>query len=82
MSSNVPKPAPRHDADGQPYIAYYRNDSTTGFIWSGNSDEPVQVTREMGEPVIDTFEVPNPLSWSHSLSDFKRVCDAWLEAQS
>ena len=70
----------RHDEDGKPYIAYYRNDLTMGFIWSGNSADDVQVTREMGEPIIATFEVTNPLSWSHSLTDFKRACDAWADS--
>lgn len=64
----------RHDADGQAYVAYYRNDRTTGFIWSGDHNDPVQVTREMGEPVIDTFLVPPAALkavWQRVFDDFK-----------
>lgn len=73
----------RHDEDGQAYVAYYRADRTTGFIWSGSIADPVQVTREMGEPVIDTFQVtvdqrqPTPVV----LVQFKAACDRYLEQQ-
>jgi hypothetical protein len=49
----------RHDADGDVYLAYFRNDLVLGFVWDGNIEHPVQVTPEMGEPIIDTFEVPD-----------------------
>ena len=79
--------AARHDANGQPYVAYYRNDLTTGFIWSGHVADDVQVTREMGEPIIDTFPI-DIAGWQTSfvtgtagpLAEFARQCDAWIES--
>lgn len=74
----VPKSTRRHDEDGQPYIAYFRNDVIAGFIWSGRQQDPVQVSHEMGEPIIDTFMLKGGGA-PHSLADFKRDCDDWLE---
>lgn len=65
----------RHDNDGQPYIAYYRADLVIGFIWDGNPAHHIQVTREMGEPVIDSFR---PHDWCTTPASFKNECDNWL----
>lgn len=70
----------RHDADGKAYVAYYRNDLTMGFIWSGIHTDPVQVTREMGAPVIDTFLGVPAHGAPSLLDDFKRACDAYADA--
>lgn len=72
----------RHDADGQPYIGYFRRDLVTGFLWSGNNDDPVQVTAEMSEPVTETFEVSiaQDQDTADVLAEFKRQCDEWAEA--
>jgi hypothetical protein len=77
--------AQRHDADGQPYLAYYRNDLTTGFVWSGEVADDVQVTREMGEPIIDSFPIDRARWWKvrpfadAMLREFARQCDAWAD---
>lgn len=74
----IPAPPPRHDDNGKAYVAYFRQDVTTGFIWTGNDNDEVQVTREMGEPIIDTFKLTGGGAPS-SLRDFKAQCDRWLE---
>jgi hypothetical protein len=74
----MPESIARHDADGQPYVAYYRNDAVTGFIWSGRVKDPVQVTREMGEPIIDTFLLTGGGGFV-ALPEFKRQCDRYLD---
>lgn len=68
----------RHDADGQAYIAYFRRDPMMHFIWTGNNDDPVQVTHgESGEPIDATFEVA--IAWDQHTEDvlvaFKHACD-------
>jgi hypothetical protein len=50
----TPRP---HDDDGQVYLGYFRKDKVLGFVWDGNIEHRIQVTREMGEPIIDTFEL-------------------------
>lgn len=68
----------REDADGYPYLAYYRNDLTLGFVWSGDQERPVQVTREMGEPVIDTFHLAIASGKpADVLARFQNACDLW-----
>lgn len=76
-TSDIPD---RHDADGKAYMAYFRNDLILGFIWSGVHTDPVQVTREMGEPIIDTFMGVPAHGAPSPLDDFKRACDAYADA--
>jgi hypothetical protein len=74
--------ARRHDEDGQVYLAYFRNDAVLGFIWDGNIEHPVQVTRETSEPVIDTFQLPDlgvGLSPMTLFVLFKRECDRYTD---
>lgn len=72
----------RHDEDGTPYLAYFRNDVNTGFIWDGNIEHPIQVTREMGEPVVDTFDLPDlgdaRVSVMTLFAVFKNACDDYV----
>ena len=69
----------REDADGYPYLAYYRNDLTLGFVWSGDQERPAQVTREMGEPVIDTFHLAIASGKpADVLARFQNACDMWV----
>lgn len=77
----IEPPTARHDADGKAYWAYYRNELTLGFIWNGRDADPIQVTREMGEPVIDTFHLIGGGAPA-TLDDFQRACDAWAENHS
>lgn len=67
----------RHDDDGRVYLAYFRVDLTLGFVWDGNIEHPVQVTREMGEDVIDTFHLPDVgfMPYAEMFALFKRSCD-------
>lgn len=71
----------RHDADGKAYIAYFLTDPMMHFIWSGNHNEPVQVTRgESGEPITETFLVPPAalsIAWDKAFAALKA---AGLEA--
>lgn len=74
----------RHDTDGQVYLAYFRKDANLGFVWDGNIEHPIQVTHEMGEAVIDTFELGGPLGGyimpSVALFEvFKEHCDHYAD---
>jgi hypothetical protein len=73
----------RQDEDGTPYLAYFRNDLTMGFIWDGHVDHPVQVQREMGEPVIATFVIalPDGLDAAQILQRFQNACDAFVQVR-
>lgn len=72
----------RHDANGQVHLAYFRDDVNTGFVWDGNIEHPIQVTREVGEPIIDTFDLPDLGGYTVSpmtlFALFKNACDDYV----
>lgn len=70
----------RHDADGKAYIAYFNPGVMVGFIWDGDPSSPVQVTREMGEPIIAMFplSIDLVLTLPEQLATFRTACDKWL----
>lgn len=76
----------RHDTDGQVYLAYFRNDVNTGFVWDGNIEHPIQVTREMGEPIIDTFDLPDLGGYTVSpmtlFAAFRNACDDYVTREN
>ncbi len=53
----------RQDADGRPYLAYFRKDLQVAFSWAGEPGEPVEVCYGgAGEPVSNTFMLRGYLS--------------------
>ena len=72
----------RHDTDGQVFIAYFRADKILGFAWDGDIEHSVEVTREVGEPVIDRFEppqIPRPQTHWEVFHAFQLWCDRYAD---
>lgn len=76
-------PQPRQDADGQPFVSYYRNDEHLSFCWSGLPDQPVEVSAGgAGEPVVATIDppkIPSTFALPEILAHFRLVCDLFAE---
>lgn len=75
----------RHDEDGKAYLAYFRpRDPMMHFIWTGNNEDPVQVTHgESGEAIDAEFEVA--IAQDQDTEDvlvfFKHACDQYAETE-
>lgn len=74
----------RHDADGQPYLAYHDPERVLTFVWSGRANDEVQVSRESGEPFIAHFQPgrivlddTDPAALRRAALDFRRWCQEW-----
>lgn len=71
--------------DGTPHMTFYDKDSSTSFVWDGKSPY-IQVSHGgYGEPVIDEFEVPDPLHERllamSLLGWFELACQGWLQGR-
>lgn len=78
--AGMPTDGDRHDADGKPFIAYFNAGVCVGFIWDGDAGSPVQVQREMGEPIIATFFPTHTRgeTFALALDSFRENCDRWI----
>lgn len=80
----------RQDADGTAFIQYHDPEQVLTFSWSGDYAQPVEVTREAGEPIIATFRITDDdMTWAmrrteafntepgyftHLLRAFRHIC--------
>lgn len=71
----------RNDANGRPYIGYYVPEEHLSFLWDGHT--VVQVSKEMGEPILWTFYLPllevMDAFPPAMLIKFRHACDRWIE---